>query len=178
MKNIIWWLLAFVLIALGLASCSTLPKRIEKAKGLMASNPNEFAGLAGTLYPPKTVYVKGKDSIRLDTVREEKVVTDTIYHKGDTIYRSVKCPPSEVRTRTIIRTDTLKTGNTARELFLANSLIKLDNDLTRERTLLEEAESGSKTKTWVMIGIGLLLLASAYFNLRKKSSKDVLGDHA
>lgn len=162
-----WWIFVILLLIMGLAGCSTLPKRIEKAKGLMASNPNEFASLASTLYPPKTVYVKGKDSIRLDTVREEKVVTDTIYHKGDTIYRTVKCPQSEVRTITVTRTDTLKTGNTARELFLANSLIKLDKDLTRERTLREEAESSSKTKTWVMICIGLLLLASGYFNLRK-----------
>lgn len=153
-------------------SCSTLEKRIDKAKLVMASNPNAFAELASTLYPSKTVYVKGKDSITVKTVLvkgDSIKCPDVINKNGDTVKgKMIKCPDAVIKYIDTSRVDTLKTGNPYREVFLANALIKSDKDLTKEKTLREEAENRSKKKNYWLGGLGLLMLmaVAAFFKFR------------
>lgn len=163
---IMWLMLALFILGM-CQSCSTLEKRIGKAKVLAYEHPNEFASFCADKFPVKENVIKGKDSIRTDTVVEEKIVRVPVVVKGDTVYVEAKCPKSNTVTRTVTRTDTVVKENTAKTIAMQLEMSKMNNELVKERTLREGAEKGSKSKNWWMVGLGLLLLASVYFNVRK-----------
>lgn len=150
-----------------LQSCSTLEKRISKAKSIAYQNPKDFADLCATLFPVKEQIIKGKDSIITDTVREEKIVKVPVVVKGDTVIVEARCPKSSTVTRTVTRVDTIVKENTAKLTAVQIELSKMNNELVKETSLREEAENTSKSKNWWIGGISLLLVASVYFNLRK-----------
>lgn len=172
MKKIIGFILLIILFILGmLQSCKVSEqKKIDKAMLVMANHPNDFAGLAGTLYPPKTEYVKGKDSITIKTeyVKGDSIkCPDVVKPNGEVVKgEKIKCPDSRIEWRDRWRVDTLKTSNTARELFLANALIKMDKELTKTQTLLTEAKNASNKKNW-WIGAFAFLFIGAIFVMWK-----------
>lgn len=162
-----WLVWALLLIAGCLQSCSTLEKKISKAKVVMSDNPKEFAQLASVLYPSEIRYFKGKDSLVTDTVYQEKMVRVPVVVKGDTVYVEVKCPKEKVINRTVVRVDTVREVDGKKLASKEVELGVVSKDLIKKETLLIEAKKASSIKTWVIVGLGLLLGVSAYFNVRK-----------
>lgn len=156
-----------VLLALCLTSCATLEKRISKAKVLAYEHPKEFAGFCSDAFPVKEKYIKGKDSLRIDTVTEEKIVKVPVIIKGDTIYVDAKCPQSKVVTNTVYRTDTLVKENTAKITALEYSKSKIDTELTITKDKLTEAKKSANTRLWILIGMAGAIVALIVLLFRK-----------
>ena len=110
-----FWLCVFTALLLSFlfSGCSTLEKKIAKAKLVAVENPDAFASFCANAFPVKEVVVKGKDSIINDTVirRDTVTIIRTVNGVRDTI--KAPCPPCRATTKTIFRTDTVKLENTA-----------------------------------------------------------------
>lgn len=112
--------LAVVILALVagfLQSCSTLEKRIAKAKVVAYENPKSFSEFCGTMFPVATKYVKGKDSIvtRTVTVNGDSIECPEVKDKnGKMVTPKVKCPDVKYIDTGSVRVDTAYIENTAK----------------------------------------------------------------
>lgn len=141
-------------IALMLTSCSTLEKKIEKAKSVAYANPKSFAEFCGNVYPPKESYIKGKDSTIVDTLVRRDTVTVFITGKDgriDTV--KLPCPPCKGITKTIFRTDTVKQENTAKLEAVMNDKMKFEQMYALENKARLEAGKTAKNRLWYLIGL-------------------------
>ena len=164
-----WFCLwAIILLIAGcLQSCSTLEKRIAKAKLVAVENPNSFASLCGQLFPVKEVFIKGKDSVRIDSVTKTNTITVTRVIKGDTVYIDVDCPKEKVVTRTVIRTDTVVKENTANLKTLGVKYDELNTKYVKSEQSLSDAEKSAKNRIWWIVGLALVLAGSIFLHIRR-----------
>lgn len=166
------WLMAFILLLAGfLQSCSTLEKRIGKAKLVAYENPASFSEFCAQIYPAKEKYIKGRDSIRVDTITikgDSVVCPPTVNSKGDTLYVKVKCPDVKTLTKYINRVDTIEKIDSARVFTLSNKLSDLQASFTAEKKDKEEWQSKAQSRWWWNIGLGLALAVLVFLWLRIK----------
>lgn len=169
MKNLIWGLIAGLLLISGLLqSCKvTEQKKIDKARIVALDHPESFADICSKLFPVNEKLIKGKDSLRIDTLIEEKIVKVPVVVKGDTIYVDAKCPKIKVVTNTIYRTDTLVQESTSKLKALQVVYDKKAKDYEDEKLLLETAEKTARNRLWYCVGLALLLAGMIILKLRK-----------
>lgn len=119
---------------------------------------------------PDTQYIKGKDSLRIDTLESKESVYVDCPDTGTVIKVpvKVKCPPAKIITKEHFRTDTVKW-----EDFKKLDLIKKDNafqagqitQLTADKKF--ERKRGNKFLWW-LIGLGVLIIGTRFIKYRYK----------
>jgi PBP1b-binding outer membrane lipoprotein LpoB len=168
MKKIIGFILLIILFILGmLQSCKVSEqKKIDKAKIVAINHPNDFASICSQLFPVKESFIKGKDSIRTDTVTKTNTVTVTRVIKGDTVRVDVECPKEKVITRYVNRTDTVIKENTAKLEAVQIEFSKQNSLLNKTADELTEAKNASNKKNW-WIGAFAFLFIGAIFVMWK-----------
>ena len=154
MKKII----VFSLLML-VSSCS-LPYKINKAKVLAVSHPGDFAGFCAATFPVKEVFVKGKDSIRTDTLflRSDSVPCPPA---ADGRVIKIPCPPQRTVTKTIIRVDTLLKENTAKAQSLSNEINRLQQQSAVLTAKNKELARKAKNRLITICGLLLALVGSS-----------------
>jgi gamma-glutamylcyclotransferase (GGCT)/AIG2-like uncharacterized protein YtfP len=167
-RDIIWFFFFLVLFSLGLCSCSTLEKKISKAKVIAYENPKSFAEFCATTFPVTEKLIKGKDSLRVDTLIEEKVVKVPVYIDGDTIYVAAKCPKNKTIVNTVYRTDTLVKENTAKLDDLRQSYDKLDKSYKELLISKEKSDNKAVARLYWILGLGLLAVMAIYMLVKTK----------
>jgi hypothetical protein len=167
--HIIAWVI--LLLSIALFSCNPakrLATKIEKAKIVAYQNPKSFAEFCLVNYPNK--YKLGKDSF----------IDRTIIVKGDSVpcpinqtkIVYVKCPDAKIIYKERIRIDTIENLAQIQSYINEIDLLKgmnanLTGQLEAATTLKDDAKSSSSKKTWWIVSMGILLLGSAYLNVRK-----------
>lgn len=165
MKNLIWWLFAFLLLSMGmLQSCTTE----RKALNYLQKHPEVGAVYCNDKHPVKEVFIKGKDSVieKTVTVKGDSVDCPPQIKGKDTIRVKVKCPDQKVIYQNVYRTDTLVKENTAKSAILGNELDKVNKSYLEEKILREKAEKEARTRLWYLIG--LMAIVGAYVVLKIK----------
>lgn len=188
-SNFFWLVFGLLLLIVWLSSCSTLEKKIEKAKIVAIENPDSFASLCAKLYPPKDSigtpvikyipapnidYLPKVDSL-LEVVNELKIRNDKDSseigkkYRGDinSLYNQVKelkkgykkCLPD-----TVTKEITVYRENTAKIKSLELELEASRVSLAIEKDKRLEAEDKAKTRMWWLIGIAGL--AAVYVGLK------------
>lgn len=143
---------------LGLSSCSSLEKRIGKAKVLAYEHPNDFAGFCSDKFPVNTAYSEGKEIIKTDTVTQTNTITVTKVIKGDTVKINVECPKERVIRNTIYKTDTLRIENTSKLAYLSNRINLQDKELYQTKIEFKEADKKAKNRLWIIVILGVAVV--------------------
>lgn len=187
-----WLIWALLVIAGCVQSCSTLEKRISKAKVIAYENPSYFADFCSKVFPVKDsigepiikyVPADNKDySKRIDSIhREVDAFLASVRNDTSTVgkmYRQKienlseqlnsfrkeyrKCVPDTVKVELPVWRE-----NTARLAYVAGELSKMTGLYQREEVLRQQAEKSRSTWMWVAIGSILIGLVSVFFNVKK-----------
>lgn len=146
----------------------------DKAYNRVATDTNRserntkiLAQTCEVAFPQVPTYIKGKDSIRIDTAFLSEFVHDTMYLQGDTIIR-LKTVPYYV-TKTIVRTDTISTGDGFRVARLQLEISNLQTDLKArqyDNQILAGKVHFARKITASLLG--LILLALSIFFIKHK----------
>jgi len=163
------WLVIFVLLIIAgfLQGCSTLEKRINKAKVVARENPNSFASFCVESFPVKEKFIKGKDSIVIDTLIQEKIVKVPVIIKGDTTYVDVKCPKATTVYKTVVRIDTVIKEDTAKLADLRQQIDKSNKDYKEKDLSLQKALKSSTSRLYWIIGLAILALLAIVIIFKK-----------
>ena len=158
---------AVIIVLATLTGCSSLEKKINKAKLVAIENPQAFNDFCASAFPVREVILKGKDSIVRDSIvrRDTITIIRTINGVRDTI--KAPCPPCKSVTKTIYRTDTVKVEDTAKLSVLREDNQKMQIIYAEENRLRVEAEKQAKTRLWILIGIGVLFVAYVALKIKK-----------
>jgi len=162
--NILWkglgfWLLIGILIIACCMGCTTERKAIN----YMDKHPDVSSKYCGDRFQSVPKYIKGKDSIRIDTVevKGDSVECPPVINGTDTVRVKVKCPDQKVLTKTINRVDTIYVQNEAKIVYLSRALIKSDENINKEE---ERADTWRKWALW-SLGVNLVLLIGLLLKL-------------
>lgn len=142
-----WLILVLVLLFLGLLqSCTTE----RKVLNYLSKNPLLGATFCATKYPIKTDYIKGKDSLRIDTIT---IKGDSVICPPNTVATKVKCPDAKILERWNYRTDTLIKENTARLDSLQIIYITKDKEYQKEKIAKETSQNKATKRLYYIIGL-------------------------
>lgn len=156
MKNLVKSLLILSL----LSSCMS----VKKAEQVMRAHPSELAKLCADCFPVKesevkidTKFIKGKDSLRVDTVEAD-------CPDGTKVKK--KCPPCNVKDPdTLVITKEVKLRDTAYEKVL----IKERDEAINERDEATKSRNGwRKSSLWAW---GIIGAAGLWIALKSKLKK-------
>lgn len=161
MEKIIKLLLVIILFS----SCS-LERRIEKAQTLARANPSSFSELCADLFPVKSIFIKGKDSIRTEIELRTDTITTirTVNGKTDTI-RTI-CPTNKTITKYIYKVDTLVKENTAKISAAVNEKNKYVTLYVKEKEAKEGAQKSAKNRLWILLGIVGLVGVGVFLKIK------------
>lgn len=173
LQYIVYAIIAFVLIAwaCSLVSCST-SKKNEKAFSLVLSNEELYQRMVKKVSETDPCIpvqgIKGKDSVRIDTVFNNDIVfgPDSAYTSNDTItiIRKVPVKVPVYITKTISRVDTVP------DLRRINLM---GQDLAKEKGKSEQLEADKKQERkrannylWLLIGGFALYVATRFIKVK------------
>lgn len=167
----LWLAVAILPLVAGfLQSCSTLEKRIAKAKVVAYENPKSFSEFCGTMFPVATKYIKGKDSIvtRTVTVKGDSIECPTVEDKnGNMVTTKVKCPDVNVPCKEVVRVDTIKEESTAK---LEAERVRYDKkveELSKSEKERLEAVKSANTRLWWIIGITVAFAIAIVLRIKR-----------
>ena len=147
-------ILTIIVISILLGSCTTS----KKAKKYAYSHKDELAEWCAECFPVKeseitpgkTIFIPGDTLITTDTVKVQVDCPDGT--KAD-------CPPAKIVTvrDTVVRTDTIKIRDTAKETVLSNNNNNLKIDVAeRDREIVSLKDRNKKLNYALMILGGLI----------------------
>ncbi len=127
-----FWAVVLTFIICILCSCNS-KKRFVKYATL---HKEELAELCIDNFKPETRLIEG----RTDTITKIEYKDSVVVYcppveakTGRIIRNTVKCPPAQIITNTITRTDTLKVNNPAKEFEIQSKLTKSNSDLKEQK---------------------------------------------
>lgn len=172
LKGKFLWLAVVVLLLVAgfLQSCSTLEKRIAKAKIVAYENPKSFSEFCGTMFPVATKHVKGKDSIvtRTITVKGDSIECPTVEDKnGNMVTPKGKCPDVNVPCKEGIRVDTVFRENTAKLEAERLRYDKKVDELSKSEKERLEAVKSANTRLWWIISISVAFAIAIVLRIKR-----------
>lgn len=170
-KVILVGILIYGLIIVLLSGCYSISKAKSQFSRAAVAYPELPADYCARTYPPRDTVVKGKDSIRVDTLwgaGETFIIRDTLKSRDTIWIKTVERLPGQVITRTVLRTDTVYQENRA-ALDLCSiergRAIAISTEKTKEA---DKWRKIARKRFWVIAGMGLIIVFGLFGFLRKK----------
>ncbi len=161
-------LMLFILV-LFITGCASQEKKHFKAQQFYLESKKELAVLCNSEFPSETIFIKGKEVIKTDTIFSN-IVTTLECEDG----KIKECSKEKVIYKTITKTDTIQKSNTALETKLRHEINELtaDNILLykeKEKALkdLKTAEKENKKLKLYIAGLILALFISVVVIIKK-----------
>lgn len=153
-----------------MAGCVSVQKQRNRAETFYKLHPEELtARCAEKFVSPSPIYIKGKDSIRIDTVTvagDSVKCPDVI--NPDTGEKSpgvkLKCPDSKTITKYKDRVDTLKIVPPEMLALIEQQEIEIKQngtDLSNSKDETKDALKTAANRLWVIIGLSVLIAGYA-----------------
>lgn len=156
MKNKITFTL--LCVALIIQSCTTERKALK----YLNKHPLVAATFCSSAYPVQTKIVKGKDSLRVDTITLKGDSVDcppVIKPDGSTIIPKAKCPDVKTVDRWYSRVDTAFQENTARLDSMRIVFSNLEKAKYKVDAELASTKKESKARLWWIIAfVGAIIV--------------------
>lgn len=168
---LLFYLCLLAMAAMMLSGCYNQSKAVKQIAKAQLKYPELIADNCAKSFPPKEVFIKGKDSIILDTIYQGENIFDTLYHNDTIIIYKTSAP--KVITKTVIKTDTIKIVNTAQ---LEATTIRLNNcNIEKaaqakhyEEVISNKAKSARQLRNVLIAIILILVLMYVYEKYFKK----------
>lgn len=149
--------------------------RTQFAKATVAY-PEIAAEYCSKTYPVKDSFIRGVDSIRVDTLWGSEAVTvyDTIFSRDTVFIRITKQLPGITIREIYNRTDTINKENTAKSDAL---LIALKNAANNEALVIIDRDKWRKIarkRFWIIAGMGAVMVLGVVAAVRKRLTKSIV----
>jgi len=168
---LLFYLCLLAMFVMMLTSCYNQNKAVKQVAKAELHYPLIIAEKCAKEYPPKEVYVKGKDSISYDTLFVGENIIDTLYRNDTIIIFKTSAP--KIITKTITKIDTIKIINTAAQEALTIKLNdcnieKAKQERDYENKLNNKAKSARQLRNILIAIILILVLMYIYEKYFKK----------
>lgn len=163
----------FVLLtsAVLFSGCYSLNKAKSQFGRATVAFPELPADYCARTYPPKIEAVKGKDSVRVDTLwgaGELVVIRDTLRSRDTIWIKTVERLPGQVITKTVLRTDTIYQENRAALDLCGIERGKAIMAADREHGQATKWRAIARKRFWIIAGMGFVIALGVFGFLRKK----------
>lgn len=156
-------LLACLVLTLIITSCATsFQKQKSRAELFYKQYPNELAAVCAYAFPVVPTFIKGKDSVRVDSTVITKYIR-VASNKKD----SVDCPVAQTITKikTVTRVDTITKENTAAVAQYRAQNIVLGQNNEQLTKNLEVLMAQDKKRLYWIIGLSIALGLMVFFKI-------------
>lgn len=158
----------FIIAAMFLSGCYSEKKAKNQFAKAAIAYPEIPAQYCAITYPPRDSLIKGKDSIRVDTLwGEGQTIIDTVRSLDTIRITKVIQLPGKIITKTIRTTDTMRIENTAK---IADCEIEKNKAIDLLQSKTKESigwEDKARKRFLIMLGLIALIVLYSGFQIYK-----------
>lgn len=146
----------YIILLIFFTSCFSQKKATRQFGKISSTYPEIPVAYCADRFGGKDTVIVGDTILHTDTLINQEVKSDTV-RKNDTV-TITRTLPATIITKTIIRTDTIRTENKAAVALCELNNRKLTDLLVKQTSLTDGWEKKAKTRFYIMWSLILLVV--------------------